>query len=347
MRFSDQKVFNIILHVIFWSAFLFLPYVFFLPPSQVDPSILPEAEEDPEALAVLRDMIANFLIIAYFYLNVYVFIPRFYLRHKYLAFFALTVLSYAAIKASPLYTPPYDANGYWYAFKEPISLVSDWNHHIFRFAFAFFASLMLTMQERLRQTERERINTELLYLKSQINPHFLFNTLNSIYALAVTKSDRTADALVKLSSMMRYIAGDVDSNKVPLEKEVNYIVAYVELQKLRWGNTVNVIINTSGDYTGKTIEPLLLLPFVENAFKHGVNPEMPDATLQIDLAVIDNTLKLVVTNFKARVMHEEKSGIGLENTRKRLRMLYPGQHALEVREDERIFSVSLSIQFEK
>lgn len=344
MRFTNQRFFNVLLHVVFWSAFLFLPYVFFLPPSQVDPSILPEMEEDPELLAVLRDMIANFLIIGYFYLNVYVLIPRFYLRHRYVAFAIITVLCYGAVKVSPFYTPPYDRNGIWYAFYEPVTMVSDWNHHVFRFSFAFFVSLLWSIQMRLRETESQRINAELLYLKAQINPHFLFNTLNSIYALAVTKSDRTADALVKLSGMMRYVAGDVHGNKVPLEKEINYIAAYVDLQTLRWGNTVNVKFDAQGDFTGKSIEPLLLLPFVENAFKHGVNPELPEALIQIQLSVTGNALRLNVTNRKARVTHEEPSGIGLENTRQRLKLLYPGKHALEVREDECIFSVILSIE---
>src|SRR5205085_2903949 len=134
-----------------------------------------------------------------------------------------------------------------------------------------------------------------------------------------------------LSGMMRYITSDVHGVTVPLDKEINYLISYVDLQKMRWGNTVNVIFNADGNYIGKQIEPLLLMPFIENAFKHGVNPEI-DASIQIDIHVKNERLTLHVKNVKARNKRDddERSGIGIENTKRRLQLLYPGKHKLEI-----------------
>ena len=130
---------------------------------------------------------------------------------------------------------------------------------------------MLKINSRLKLAEKEKVNAELSYLKAQINPHFLFNTLNSIYSLAIEKSDYTATAVVKLSSMMRYVITDASHKFVPLEKEINYISNYIELQKLRIDSSIKLMYTVTGDISDKKIAPLVLISFIENAFKYGVN----------------------------------------------------------------------------
>lgn len=344
MKFTKPPLTTVLLHVLCWSAFLFLPYLFFLPSHRAP--YMPHPSFDHAWNSISRDMVADALLIVFFYANIYILIPRYYINRKYVWFIALVFLCYIPVALAPVFLFPVGPTGLWYENRNGFEIIRDLSHHLLRFIALFFVSLVLTISDRWKQSQKEKTNAELLYLKSQINPHFLFNTLNSIYALAVTKSDRTGDALVKLSGMMRYITSDVHADAVPLDKEINYVISYVELQKLRWGNTVKVLFNNDGDLKGKYIAPLILIPFIENAFKHGVNPEVPDAFVQINLHVDNNALTLKVTNLKVRQNHdvEEHSGIGVENTSQRLKLVYPGKHKLEIKEDERIFSVILSLE---
>ncbi len=161
-------------------------------------------------------------------------------------------------------------------------------------------------------------------LKSQINPHFFFNTLNSIYSLAIIKSDRTPEAVLKLSELMRYIIYDTERKVVPLSKEVEYIANYIELQRLRLPDEVKVKLNTDLGDADAVIEPLLLLPFVENAFKHGVDVEK-GGTILIDIRLTGNELTLHVENplvDDASNIMDKHRGIGVNNTLKRLNLLY-------------------------
>lgn len=191
---------------------------------------------------------------------------------------------------------------------------------------------------------RDKLDAELSYLKAQINPHFLFNTLNSIYSLALQKSDDAANAVVKLSGMMRYVLTESQRESVSLEKEINYIKDYVELQKLRLGNAVRLDFNISGNAAQKQIAPLLLIPFIENAFKHGVNAE-ENSEIEIEINVTESAVNLFVKNNKVNVDNttDVKTGLGVENTKNRLILLYPDKHHLTIDDNPLSFAVSLSI----
>lgn len=191
---------------------------------------------------------------------------------------------------------------------------------------------------------RDKLDAELSYLKAQINPHFLFNTLNSIYSLALQKSDDAANAVVKLSGMMRYVLTESQRESVSLEKEINYIKDYVELQKLRLGNAVRLDFNISGNAAQKQIAPLLLIPFIENAFKHGVNAE-ENSEIKIEINVTESAVNLFVKNNKVNVDNttDVKTGLGVENTKNRLILLYPDKHHLTIDDNPLSFAVSLSI----
>lgn len=147
------------------------------------------------------------------------------------------------------------------------------DYGLYMFILVLVCALLLKTNQRWRKLRQEKLETELSYLKAQINPHFLFNTLNSIYALAIEKSDYTATAVVKLSGMMRYIISESHKHFVSLEKEISYINDYIELQKFRLGGTVKIHYSLQGHYPGKEIAPLILITFVENAFKYGLTPK--------------------------------------------------------------------------
>ena len=205
-------------------------------------------------------------------------------------------------------------------------------------------SLLFVFNDQLKKIREEKLNSELSYLKAQINPHFLFNTLNSIYSLSIQKSDLAPVAVVKLSAIMRYVTGDAQKERVSLEKEINYVLDYIDLQKMRFGETLNLTYKVTGDWLGKQIAPLLLVPFIENAFKHGVNPEK-ESGVHINIDIEKNNVILNVSNAIVITIKdtEYEGGLGLENTRNRLKLLYPGKHDLKIEESSGEFSVYLKI----
>ena len=222
----------------------------------------------------------------------------------------------------------------------PIRFILD--EHFFLFLVILFLALLIKIRDRWVRAEDEKLHAELAYLKSQINPHFLFNTLNSIYWMALGKSDQTAGAIVSLSSMMRYVLDETGREKVALTKEIAYITNYIQLQQTRFEGSLQVDLSVNGKPEAKTIAPLLLIPFVENAFKYGVNPEEP-STIGIRIDIGENDFRLKVTNNKVAVvpLDATPSGLGIHNTRRRLELLYPGRHTLEIQDEPKTFTVLL------
>jgi two-component system LytT family sensor kinase len=195
---------------------------------------------------------------------------------------------------------------------------------IIKFAVDWFSN------ERIqRNLESERKDMELQFLKSQLNPHFLFNSLNNIYSLAYKKSDKTADAILKLSEIMRYMIYESNDSWVSLEKEVEYVRSYVELQKLRFKDGAAVEITISGEIDGQKIVPLILISFVENAFKHGVANDASDP-IKINLIANQKILHFSVSNKKNTANKDGIGGVGLNNVERRLQLLYPERYKLNI-----------------
>jgi sensor histidine kinase YesM len=192
--------------------------------------------------------------------------------------------------------------------------------------------------------EKEKLKAELEVLKGQIHPHFMFNTLNSIYLLALKKSDATPEAILKLSQLMRYILTECNKPVVSLLKEIEILQHYIELEKSRFGDRLDITMNIDGDMQPHQIVPLLLLPFVENSFKHGANEMVEQAWMSLDLRVTGNTLKFKLINGRALDVNNPNSiHIGLQNVSKRLALLYPNAHELRITEDDDTFIVSLTV----
>lgn len=195
--------------------------------------------------------------------------------------------------------------------------------------------------------EAQKNASDLIYLRKQTNPHFLFNSLNSIYSLAHKKSDLVPDAIVTLSELMRYMLYETDNKYVFLENEINYIKNYIDLQKLRLNNIENITINVHGDTKNKFIEPLLLISFIENAFKYGTDYKGA-AYVKIRISIVDNDLDFFVENKVEKITIDPKnSGIGLSNIESRLKLLYPNSHKLSISETGNKYTVHLSLHLDK
>lgn len=194
--------------------------------------------------------------------------------------------------------------------------------------------------------EANQLSTEVKFLRSQVNPHFLFNTLNNLFSMAQGKgNDDLADGISKLSGMMRYMIYDSNAESVPLNKEIEYLTDCITLNKLRYADDeAKVTFDYPAQPAGVTIVPMLFIPFVENAFKHGV---AIGRTSAINIAIVISNQKLIFTCvnpiYKAKKMNDEESGIGLENVKRRLDLLYSGKHRLQISEDDRKYFVKLEI----
>lgn len=219
---------------------------------------------------------------------------------------------------------------------------TQYGHTTLIYLIGVISSLLFAINNRLKKMEEDKMKSELSFLKAQINPHFLFNTLNSIYALAIKKDDRTADSVVQLSELMRYIITNANDDVIALDKEINYINNFIQLQKTRLGNTVIINYAVEGNSFGKCITPLILISFIENAFKHGVNPNQ-DSEIKIQIAIEEEYLTLFVSNNKVQSIQSD-SGIGLQNTIERLALLYPKTHDLQIDDNQEKYVVTLKIK---
>ena len=204
-------------------------------------------------------------------------------------------------------------------------------------------------QRQLNRLEREKLDAELSALKGQVNPHFLFNSLNNLYSLALDQDARTPGIILRLSQMMRYLLYESNVPMVPLEKEIEHLQNFMEMQKLRVGDSVKVSFDIEGDVGKTQVAPLLFLPLLENGFKHGIKGDLKDAFISILLKIEAKRLIFKVENNKGTVDEVEPEryrGVGLQNLRRRLDLLYPGRHRLEVTDGDKVFSVVLELQTE-
>jgi two-component system, LytTR family, sensor kinase len=200
-------------------------------------------------------------------------------------------------------------------------------------------------KEVIKKIELEKINAELSFLKAQVNPHFLFNTLNNLYALILQKSDKSADAVLKLADIMKYILAEGTFEKVSLEKELTLLQNYTELERLR-KTDAQISFTTTGDINGKLITPLLLLPFVENAFKYGLNTVSGNGFVNIEMKISGQQLYFSVENNNPPASNKEavqSLGIGIANVKKRLDFLYPGKYEMRIAEDPSFFKIHLQL----
>jgi hypothetical protein len=199
-------------------------------------------------------------------------------------------------------------------------------------------------KQQLSEAEKAKLNAELSFLKAQINPHFLFNTLNNLYTLAVTKSDKTAEGIMDLSNIMRYVTDDALADFVSLEKEISCIKDFIELQKLRLTDKTKIEFSITGAIDQKRIGPLLLMTFVENCFKYGTSNH-ESASIIIRINTSSNRVVFYCENkIFNRLTIAERNAVGIYNAQQRLQHLYPGHHELLISESDGLFTVELTIK---
>lgn len=363
-----SKIGQVVLHTIGCLMFLALPIIFSPDYARGLGTILTNPQGQREFFAFL-------LMILFFYFHHYVLIPKLFFQHKYMVYGGAVLLCLLFVYGTPKlfliqnrpesphahidnrHPPqrfgmpppqykPHPPSQSEHPEKLDRSRWFEISQILAMFCAVLFVSLAIRLNNQWRQVEKEKLNTELSYLRAQVNPHFLFNTLNSIYALAIEKSDETAEAITKLSSMMRYVLSETNKPFISLEKEINYISDYIELQKLRLGDTIKLKYTVLGKPNGKQIAPLILMTFIENAFKHGVNPE-ENSTILIEIDMRTNELILTVDNKKVtanRTDLQYQGGLGIVNTRSRLQLLYPSKHELTIADEETDYLICLKIK---
>lgn len=346
----ERKTTNLLLHVSGCLAFLIIPII--LSPR---PSHLPLFSKP-----TMRDFLANIFMLLFFYLNYYVFIPRTYFKRKYwiygtsilLGFLLITFLpslmtGYNPLKGNENFSPGLfkDNNFMPRGIESEVLFLTQVKHNIVLYIAVILFSLLLRIRMKLFATEVLKYNAEMGTLKNQINPHFLFNTLNNIYAFAIReKAPTTASSILKLSGMMRYVVTETEREFVSLEKEIAYTNDYIDLQKMRLTNSINLSYTVSGNLTDQKIAPMILMPFIENAFKHGVNPDQ-ESYINIRVDILKNQLELIVENQHVKTIQalHTQSGVGIENTKSRLELLYPRKYFLSINNGENHYSVKLNI----
>ncbi|TPE45840.1 sensor histidine kinase [Pontibacter mangrovi] len=201
----------------------------------------------------------------------------------------------------------------------------------------------LEKERENRTLKQEKAQAELAFLKSQINPHFLYNTLNYLYSLAYPVSGKLADAIIRLSDLMRYMLHESKDGKVELQKEVDYLHNYLEIYRLRFEDNFFVNFNIQGQVNGQRMPSLVLIPFVENALKHGVVDDAA-APVKINLQLEHDSLYFDVSNRINKSQKDQTTGIGLANVRRRLELLYPGRYTMDVQDDGKQYKTTLKLQ---
>ncbi|MEO6719391.1 MAG: histidine kinase [Ferruginibacter sp.] len=338
-----KKWVTVLLHATAWILLFSLPVL-------LRPSYNPnEAPKDPpknEDLGFIIGRINDAVLIGFFYLNAFVLIPRLIAKRKFVLYFLSLAGSFAFLVLQ----------GWLLRSNLTDNPMFNFQKHLFFSTFIFLFILACSIAYRTirdkviadnlaQEKENEFLKTELSLLRSQVSPHFMFNVLNNMVALARKQSDQLEPSLIKLSSLMRYMLYETDEEKVSLEKETEYLQSYIDLQQQRFGKKVK--INTVMNAPDKLyfIEPMLLIPFVENAFKHGTGM-IENAQINIELSAEKNTLHFIVQNRYAPFSNEIKdkaSGIGLPNVQRRLDLLYAHEHSLFITRDDELFTIELQI----
>ncbi|MBT29273.1 MAG: hypothetical protein CMO01_06390 [Thalassobius sp.] len=207
------------------------------------------------------------------------------------------------------------------------------------------AQMAFDREKEATEFKNEKLNAEMKFLKSQINPHFLFNSLNSAYTLAYIKSDDAPEVILRLSNMLRYLIYECDADKVPVSKEITYIENYIAIQKIRLDNPDNINVSFQIDNSSLMVEPMLFIPFIENSFKHSYIENSEKGWIDILLNVNDKNIEFIVRNSlpEKEFSKDKVGGIGLENVKRRLELLYHKDHKLIVEKREKEFFVQLNI----
>jgi two-component system LytT family sensor kinase len=339
-----KKWITLLLHITAWVLLFSLPYLL-RPQNNSGQPAHPEPQNSTINFIISRA--SDVMLIGFFYLNAMVLIPALFYKKKYALYTVAVIGSFAVYVVF-----------FWIirvSFTD-LDKSFEFRKHLFfcTYIFLFILACSIaykTIRDKViadnlaKEKENEYLKTELSLLRSQVSPHFMFNVLNNMVALARKQSDLLEPSLIKLSSLMRYMLYETDEEKVSLEKETEYLQSYIDLQRQRFSKKVIINVNMQTTDRLYDIEPMLLIPFVENAFKHGTGM-IEHAQIDIDLKAVNNKLQFTVSNNydpSSVEVKDKASGIGLTNVQRRLDLLYPNHHNLQITRENEKFIVSLQI----
>lgn len=342
----SRKAPHISIHIVGWILFMIFPLLFMANGNGYTALVSPATHYSYWLFCGCY--------ICLFYINRYVLIPCFFLPRRYICYCAAAALLCGCIFMLQPFdrllqqkwaTPPASALTMAWVYEPPLIDITS----LFIFFMIMALGTAITTTRRWQETERraikaegEKIRAELSFLKAQVHPHFLFNTLNNIYTLALTKNNNTADSIMKLSNIMRYITDEVSADYVSLQQEVECIRDYIALQQLRL-IPGQVEYHVCGELNQRKIGPLILMTFVENVFKYGISKHCP-APIIIRLHALPHCITFYCSNriYPQRAARQG-SGVGIPNTRQRLELLYPQQHKLDITDDNNLYTVRLTL----
>jgi len=287
------------------------------------------------------------------YVNYFYLLPKF-LSHKsiphyileFIIWFTIIIVIRFNIERLIIDGYTYQVN-YLYTTRFIIQVIAVTLFNVIFVAMLRFSVDWFELEAKKKEIENEKLSAELNFLKAQINPHFLFNTLNNLYYLAYTKSENTTEVIAKLSQMMRYMIYDSNHPQVLLSKEIEYMQNYISLERLRLNNEIPIDFKIEGNVGNVLIAPLIFITFLENAFKHGVSNNQPGAWVKISIKICDKECLYTVANSKIHMPKAEEegnSGIGLKNVNRRLELSYPEQYELQVMDEEDQYVVQLKLK---
>lgn len=355
--FQENKV----THTLFWLGyFVFLVFVFSL-------------RQQPDQSSLFRAVVVIIPQIALVYANMEWGVPVLFMQKRYFlyALILLTAIVFVAVLIDWVdpWQPPWEGRqgverGLRRGMRGMKGMNRKWNWrrempilHLIPVAFQTMSLLVLSTafktaqlfqrkQQEATELKSEKLDTELKFLKSQINPHFLFNALHNVYALSVIKSDATPEMILKLSDMLRYLLYDCSADQVPLSREISYINTYISLLKLKDSKIRNIEAGFDTPDAGLMIEPMLFIPFIENSFKHSKIEDLEKGWIRMRLSVKAGEVVFEVQNSipETDFTKDEVGGIGIDNVRRRLNLLYPNTHTLDISREPAVFSIRLSLQ---
>ena len=378
--FSDQRRHRITRHVIFWLTWWVTYTLLFHVPilelkgwglsREAAPATFRDVKQIGPILYSLKSLIFNSLLAVILpqamliYVLLYWLLPNYFYRKRNplvtaaavvvviaVYFFVATHFRWFAVVGNYVFglrqkMPEYDyfiRNVSWTSLRNELSSLP------ILIGFALMIKLIKRWwlkQQETEQMAREKTKAELQLLKAQVHPHFLFNTLNNIYFFALSGSPKAPDMIGKLSGLLHFILNECDQPLVSLEKEFRMIQDYLSLEKIRYGDDMNMSVELPGDCSNKMIAPLLLIPFIENSFKHGASRMLAHPYVKLSIAIENNVLHFCIRNSRPPLQETvtAKGNIGLKNVRKRLELLYPFDHELNIVEEPESFTVSLKLR---
>ncbi len=289
------------------------------------------------------------------YFNLFYLIPNYLTQKRFLTYGILLVLAAVIITPLKMFVFYVKFSGMPQAQQDIID--NQYAYFLTTFFIAGTSTIFKIVTDWARQLkdkqelETKTMQTELRFLKSQINPHFLFNTLNNLYALTLKKSEQAPEIVIKLSEMMRYMLYECNEKRVLLSKEIHYIRNYLDLEGLRQGKNVDISFEVEGQVGQQEIAPLLFIPFLENAFKHGLNNHIDHGFVRIQMRVEGRTVHFKIENTKAPVKpqadpNRRSGGIGLVNVHRRLNLIYPDRYDLRIDNNPNTYAVDLTIELD-